>query len=96
MNELISKTVKNTSENLNGQFAIEYPVMEAIAMDTIVLGTVIRTEFQNPTLMPSQYKPVHALSQAFAQASNVGFIVGTKMLPLLIASISLSDVMIMM
>ncbi len=41
-------------------------------IDTITEGTRIVTEFQKPTRMPLQFRPVQALDQALTQASVVG------------------------
>ena len=40
--------------------------------DMMTLGINIRTEFQNPTCTPPQFKPVQAANQAFTQAAMLG------------------------
>ncbi|MCY1236240.1 hypothetical protein D9M72_488860 [compost metagenome] len=66
---------------------------EAIAIETIVEGTVMRTEFQKPRERPSQLSPVQALAQAFAHGSKVISTGGAKMLPSRISGMPLSEVM---
>ena len=69
-------------------------MIEAIAIETITLGTVMRTEFQKPRDRPSQFNPVQALAQAFAQGSKVISIGGEKILPRRISGMPFSDVTI--
>ena len=72
------RTVKNPSENLNGQLASEYPVVKATAIDITTDGTVMITDRQKFGLMPLQSSPVQAVNQALYQGANVGCAGGKK------------------
>ena len=67
--------------------------MAPTAIDRITDGTGSRTEFQKPTLMPSQSSPVQASAQALTQGSQRRASLGqAKMLPSRISSIVFSEV----
>ena len=53
---------------------------------------MIFTEFQKPTLMPSQLRPVQAVVQALTQGSKVGARGSAKMLPSRISGMPFSEV----
>ena len=55
-------------------------------------GIRIRTEFQNPTLMPSHASPVQACDHALIQGSIVGEAGSATMLPTRISSMVLKEV----
>ena len=61
-----------------------------MAIERITDGTVMRTEFQKPTLMPSQSSPVQASAQALTQGCEGRAPSGqAKMLPRRISSMRL-------
>src|ERR1051326_7711030 len=49
-----------------------YPVTDPAITETMTLGIRMRTEFQNPTLMPPQFSPVQAEDHALTQAAMPG------------------------
>ena len=63
-------------------------------IDTITDGTRIVTEFQKPTRIPLQLRPVQALDQALTQASVVGAAGNESNCPSLISLIGFSEVTI--
>ena len=63
-----------------------------IRIDRITEGIRIRTEFQKPTLMPSQASPVQASDQAAIQGWMVNSPGQARMLPSRISSIVLTEV----
>ena len=65
---------------------------EAIAIEATTEGIVIRTEFQNPLLSPSQFSPVQASAHALTQGWKVISSGGEKTLPTRISGMPFSEV----
>ena len=65
-----------------------------MVMAMIALGTVMRIELANPTLTPSQLRPVQALDHASIQGAMVGLAGQANNAPWRISSIGFREVTI--
>lgn len=85
------RMAKNRSGPRKRQLTSAEPFTAATAIDWIVAGTTIRTEFQKPRDSPSQFSPVQACDHALTQGSKVISTAGAKMWPMRISGMPFSE-----